>query len=193
LRTTITKEEIAGLKLEEFEGKIIEVPNDKSVQGAIEYLNQFNVLGFDTESRPSFRKGNTNSIALMQLAAEDVCILFRLNKLGFPKSLLQLLSNPDILKVGISVKDDFQAIRRKTDFFPAGFVDLQRMVTTVGIEDMSLQKIYAILFNKKISKRQRLSNWEANELTELQKKYAALDAWACLKIYNELCLTEKYT
>ena len=103
-----------------------------------------------------------------------------------PVPVEDFLVNDKILKIGLSLRDDFGAMRKRTDIKPANFLDLQNYVGQFGIEDASLQKIYAILFDKKISKGQRLSNWEADVLTEQQKKYAALDAWACLKIYNQL-------
>ena len=114
------------------------------------------------------------------------CFLFRLNRIGIPEALEEFLANEKVLKIGLSLRDDFGAMRKRTDIQPANFLDLQNYVGQFGIEDASLQKIYAILFNKKISKGQRLSNWEADVLSDAQKKYAALDAWACLKIYNQL-------
>ena len=122
----------------------------------------------------------------MQISTDEACFLFRLNRIGIPQPLEDFMVNDKILKIGLSLRDDFGAIRKRTDIKPANFLDLQNYVGQFGIEDASLQKIYAILFDKKISKGQRLSNWEADVLTEQQKKYAALDAWACLKIYNQL-------
>ncbi|MDL2222990.1 3'-5' exonuclease domain-containing protein 2 [Bacteroidales bacterium OttesenSCG-928-M11] len=190
---TITKEEISKFELEEFSGKIIVVESEEEADNAVVYLSTFPRLGFDTETRPTFKKGKSNEVALIQLATEEVCFLFRLNTIGFPNSLNQLLSNPDILKIGLSIKDDFSTIRRRISFTPQGFVELQTMAPQHGIDDISLQKMYALLFNKKISKNQRLTNWEAEVLTESQIKYAALDAWACLKIYDALCHTKKYS
>lgn len=185
---TITKEQLSQYPLEEFTGKISVIETPEEANEAVSYLSQFNILGFDTETRPAFKKGSTHRVALIQLATENkVCILFRLNKIGFPSSLVELLSNPNILKIGLSLKDDFLAMSRRMEFSPKGFLDLQKIVVKHDIADISLQKIYALLFNKKISKGQRLSNWESEILSESQKKYAALDAWACLKIYEELC------
>jgi ribonuclease D len=192
LGKSITKEEISLFPIEEFKGRIYEIKREEEIKEAVAYLSQFEMLGFDTETRPSFRKGNVNGVALVQLATDDICFLFRLNKIDFYPDLIQLLSNPAILKIGLSLRDDFQTIRRKMKFTPEGFVDLQKVVTLYDIDDCSLQKIYALLFSKKISKNQRLTNWEAEELTESQKKYAALDAWACLKIYEKLCLLKKF-
>lgn len=183
---TITKEEISLLEIEEFTGRIIVIDTEKDANKAIEYLLQFEAVGFDTETRPSFKKGTRYKISLMQISTDEACFLFRLNRIGIPQPLEDFMVNDNILKIGLSLRDDFGAIRKRTDIKPANFLDLQNYVGQFGIEDASLQKIYAILFDKKISKGQRLSNWEADVLTEQQKKYAALDAWACLKIYNQL-------
>ena len=183
---TITKEEISLLEIEEFLGRIIVIDTEKDTDKAVSYLSGFEAVGFDTETRPSFKKGTRYKISLMQISTDEACFLFRLNRIGIPQSLEDFLVNDKILKIGLSLRDDFGAIRKRTDIKPANFLDLQNYVGQFGIEDDSLQKIYAILFDKKISKGQRLSNWEADVLTEQQKKYAALDAWACLKIYNQL-------
>ncbi|MDR0614294.1 MAG: 3'-5' exonuclease domain-containing protein 2 [Dysgonamonadaceae bacterium] len=189
---TITKEEISGFSAEEFTGRIYVADNPVDSEKAVHYLSRFERLGFDTETRPSFTKGLHRSVSLVQLSTFDACFLFRLTGGGFPPALINLLSNPEILKIGLSLRDDFLSMSRRMKFSPRGFVDLQQIVRNYDIEDLSLQKIYAILFGKKISKNQRLTNWEAKELTEPQKKYAALDAWACLKIYEYLCPTKKY-
>lgn len=183
---TISKEEIAQLPMEEFTGRIITITTPSDADKAVDYLQRFSATGFDTETRPSFKKGQHYKISLMQIATEDTCFLFRLNYIDIPESLKSFLRSNDVLKIGLSLRDDFGAIRKRTDLTPANFLDLQNFVGKFGIEDASLQKIYAILFGKKISKGQRLSNWEAELLTDSQKKYAALDAWACLRIYNLL-------
>ena len=190
---SITKEEIAVFDTEVFNGRIFVIDTPDKVNQAVNYLLEFSNLGFDTETRPSFKKGNLNSVALIQLSTGERCYLFRLNRIGFSPSLIRLLSDAKIRKIGLSLKDDFTTMSRRMKFTPQGFVDLQKIVSEYNIADISLQKIYAILFQKKISKSQRLSNWEANELTEAQKKYAALDAWACLRIYEKLCPTNAFT
>ncbi|MDH6303954.1 ribonuclease D [Parabacteroides sp. PF5-5] len=183
---SITKEQMALLPVEEYKGRVIVVDTKKDASRAVEYLSKFTQVGFDTETRPSFKKGQRFKIALMQISTDEVCFLFRLNRIGIPADLEAFLSNKDILKIGLSLRDDFGAIKKRTDIEPANFLDLQNYVKQFAIEDASLQKIYAILFGKKISKGQRLTNWEADALSDSQKKYAALDAWACLKIYNQL-------
>jgi len=153
-------------------------------------------VGVDTETRPSFRKGAVNKVALLQVSTYDTCFLFRLNHLGLPDFLEEFLQN-DVLKIGLSLKDDFAMLRRRNQKDPrmGNWVELQDYVASFGIEEKSLQKIYALLFQEKISKSQRLSNWEADTLTEAQQLYAATDAWACVRIYQyleELCLSGKY-
>lgn len=183
---TITKELIAGLPVEQFPGRIIVLTTEKEANKAIDYLLKFPLVGFDTETRPSFKKGQTNKVSLLQVSTDDTCFLFRLNYMGFPSSVCEFFASKDVMKVGLSLRDDFNALRKRANIHPENYIDLQSVVGGFGIEDVSLQKIYAILFQKKISKGQRLTNWEADVLTDSQKKYAALDAWACLQIYKEL-------
>lgn len=183
---TITKEEISTLPVEEFAGRIIVIQTKAEADKAVEYLMKYNLVGFDTETRPSFKKGQYYKVSLIQISTDDTCFLFRLNYIGFPESLKQFMSSPEVTKIGLSLRDDFGALRKRSSVEPVNFIDLQSIVGSYGIDAASLQKIYAILFKKKISKGQRLSNWEADVLTEPQKKYAALDAWACLTIYKHL-------
>lgn len=183
---SITKETLSQFPPEEFLGRIITIDTLQDAEKAVSYLNRFQEVGFDTETRPSFKKGMHYKISLMQIATDEACFLFRLNRIGIPEVLEQFLANEAVMKIGLSLRDDFNSMRKRTDIAPMNFVDLQHFVGQFGIEDASLQKIYGILFQKKISKGQRLSNWEADVLTEAQKKYAALDAWACLRIYNYL-------
>jgi len=183
---TISKEQIASLPKAIFPGRIIVIQTKKESEKAAAYLEKYHTLGFDTETRPSFTKGTYRKIALMQLSTEDTCFLFRLNHIGIPESLSRLLINPDIKKIGLSLKDDFSAISKRMQLEPQNFIELQAFVKRFGIEDNGLQRIYAILFGEKISKGQRLTNWEADILSDAQLKYASLDAWACLRIYNKL-------
>lgn len=183
---SIAKEEIRELPVEAFEGIIEVVETLEQAETAVAELSRCQIIGFDTETRPSFKKGHSHKVALLQLSTEEVCYLFRLNLIGMPPFLLSLLKNEDIKKIGLSLRDDFSMLRKVAPFEPGGFVELQTFVKQFRITDMSLQKIYAILFNRKISKSQRLSNWEAMVLTDGQKKYAATDAWACVRIYNRL-------
>ena len=173
---------INSLPLVTFPGKIIVVLNEYEADRAVEYLLSCDVLGVDTETRPAFRKGNNHKVALLQVATRKECFLFRLNHLGLPKSLLRLLSNKQVPMVGLSWHDDLMSLHRREQFEPGWFIDIQDIIGNLGIVDKSLQKLYANLFGEKISKRQRLTNWEADVLTERQKEYAAIDAWACINL-----------
>ncbi|MFG6387330.1 MAG: 3'-5' exonuclease domain-containing protein 2 [Muribaculaceae bacterium] len=183
---SIDKETLGHLPVMTFPGEITVVDTPSVAHTALRALSRHKVVGFDTETRPSFRKGTRHKVALMQISTGDRCFLFRLNVLGISSELRAFLQNPSVTKVGLSLHDDFAAISRSEEFHPEGFVDLQAMVKEFGFGDISLQKIFAIVFGERISKGQRLSNWEAETLTEAQKAYAALDAWACLRLYYEL-------
>ncbi|HRF69023.1 MAG TPA: 3'-5' exonuclease [Muribaculum sp.] len=183
---SITKEQLSALPTVTYPGHIIVINTVEQAKSALETIRRFPVVGFDTETKPSFRKGRTNQVALMQFATEECCYLFRINKFGFPDELRDLIENPRITKVGLSLKDDFHVMHKLHDFQPAGFVDLQDLVKEFNILDCSLQKIYGIIFGERISKSQRLSNWEASTLSTPQQTYASIDAWACLKIYSHL-------
>lgn len=169
-----------------FTGEIITVETAANARSAIRYLTHQPIVGFDTETRPSFRKGKTHSVALIQLSTDDTCFLFRINKTGFMAPLRELLEMKSVKKIGLSTKDDFHGLLKLGEFTPGGFVELQDYVHHFGIIDASLQRIYAIIFGERIAKGQRLTNWEASELTAAQQHYAALDAYACLRIYRYL-------
>ncbi len=183
---TITKQQIAELEKEVFSGNIYIIDCKEDVEDAVAFLSTKSALGFDTETKPAFKRGQINNVALLQLSTENECFLFRLNKIGYPDLLEELICNHTVKKIGLSLRDDFAALSKRTGRKPENFIDLQLFVDKFGIEDNSLQKIYAIIFGKKISKNQRLSNWEAAELSPAQQSYAAIDAWACLRIYKHL-------
>lgn len=182
----ISKEELAALPVAEFSGAVKVIDSEEDVANAVETLRQENVLGFDTETKPSFKKGQSNNVALLQLSTSSLCFLFRLNRIGLPDNLKSLLEDSQIMKIGLSIHDDFHNLNKNYSLQPEGFIDLQSFVKDYKIADNSLAKIFAILFGKRISKGQRLTNWEAQTLTEHQQTYAALDAVACLDIYNFL-------
>lgn len=189
IKKTITKAEIAAMPKVQFPGRVFVVYTENDAEKAVAYLRNQRIVGVDTETRPSFKRGTTHKVALLQISTQDTCFLFRLNRIGMPDYLQEFLTS-DTLKVGLSLKDDFNSLRKREIVHPdkGNWVELQDYVRRFGIQDMSLQKIYANLFGKKISKSQRLSNWEADALSEGQKLYAATDAWACVEIYN--CLAE---
>ena len=183
---SIEKQVINQMQQVTFAGRIHIISAISQVKSAVAALRKFPVVGFDTETRPCFRRGERHPVALLQLSTPNDAFLFRLNKTGVTTPLKQYLEDDTCIKVGLSTTDDFHQIARMCDCRPAGFVELQQLVKKYSISDMSLQKIYAILFQRKISKGQQLTNWEAPQSTEAQQQYAAIDAWACLKIYEYL-------
>lgn len=186
IHRSIKKEALNEMPKESFDGKIHIVQTPWEAERAVTFLKQFSPLGIDSETRPSFTRGRYYNVSLLQISTETDCFLFRLNLIGLTLPVIQLLEDPHITKVGLSLKDDFMMLHKRAPFEPRSIVELQEFVRPFGIQDRSLQKIYAILFEKKISKSQRLSNWEAEELSKAQQYYAATDAWACINIYKKL-------
>lgn len=182
----IDKAAIQTLPVTFFEGEVIVVDKPEMVADAAAYLRQYTVLGVDTEARPSFKRGVHYPTALVQIATLERCYLFRLTHVGLPVEIAEIFANPNICKVGLAFKDDITGLRRRRDFKPANCVDLQSMVCKYGIMELGLQKIFAIIFGKKISKSQQLTNWENSHLTPEQARYASTDAWATLSIYLAL-------
>ena len=186
LKKSIGKEEIAHLPSFLYSGEIVVIEDPEQVNEVAGQLRSQVFLGFDTETRPSFHKGETHKVSLLQLATDEQVYLFRLNKCGFSLPLRQLLGDPRVTKIGVGIRDDIRNLRKSSIFAPAAFLDLQEYAPRFGIEDKSFSKLMAIIFGVKISKRQQTSNWEAAELTEAQIRYAATDAWGCLKMYQRL-------
>lgn len=182
---------IADLPVAQFEGRIVVVLTQSEAERAVDFLLSHPLLGLDTETRPSFQRGHQHQVALLQVSTADVCFLFRLNHTGLAPAIVRLLEDTTVTKVGLSWHDDLNSLHRLGDFKTGGFIDIQHLIQDIGIEDLSLQKIYANLFGLKISKRQQLSNWEADILSDKQKLYAATDAWACIKIYEEIVRLKK--
>ncbi len=189
----ITKEEVNQLPLKSFTGEITVVDKLEAIPHAIEKLRKAKVVGIDTETKPSFARGTSHKVSLVQISTIDHCFLFRLNKIDFPAELADFLADEDVKKIGLALRDDFNGLIRQRDFKPSNFIDLQTIVKSYGILELGLQKIFAIIFKGKISKSQRLTNWENAELTESQQIYAATDAWASLLIYLELKKNKKIT
>lgn len=191
IQSNITKEEVNQLPVVVFEGKITLVDELSNVQAAIQELNKATVVGIDTETKPSFSRGTHYKVSLVQIATVDHCFLFRLNKIGFPDTLSEFIANKNIKKIGLSLRDDLAGLNRQHKLKPNNCIDIQSIAKSYGILELGLQKIYAILFGQKISKSQRLTNWENIELTEQQQRYAATDAWASLQIYLRLMKERK--
>jgi ribonuclease D len=193
MSSIISKDEVNKLPVVLFEGGITMVDNPSAIEDAMIALRRCHIVGVDTETKPSFTRGIHHKVSLLQIATLDHCFLFRLNMIDFPPELGNYLADKKVKKIGLSLRDDLLALNKRYAFKPDGFIDIQSIAQSYGVLELSLQKIYAILFSKKISKSQRLTNWENPELTEQQIRYAATDAWASLQIYNQLMTQKKLT
>ncbi len=185
-RETISKEELAAMPVDAFHGTIRVIDSVQQVDGAVEEIRRQTVLGFDTETRPSFSKGHVNKVALLQLSDGNTAWLFRIQRVGLPQSLADILADPAIIKVGNAVGQDIATLCRVRPFAASSFVDLQQFTKQYGIQDNSLSKLSAIVLGFRLSKAQQLSNWESETLQPAQRLYAATDAWASLRIYQTL-------
>ena len=182
----ISGEDLKEYTLSWFRGEIVLVEDIETFKRVIPRLLSNTILGFDTETRPSFRKGRKNKVSLIQLATGDLACLFRINKIGIPEELIGLLANPEVIKAGVAIHDDIRFLKGVKKFIPSGFIDLQKFVKDYGIESSGLKKLAAIILGFRISKSQQVTDWEADSLTEAQQVYAATDAWVCYEIYSKL-------
>ena len=185
-QSTIDKEELKKLPLKAFPGTIHVVDTLAGMKKYLPVLKQEKVIGFDTETRPTFKKGKFNQISLVQFSTQFHAFLFRITSLNLPDEMIELFEDDSIKKVGAALHDDLIDLRKIRDFKAGGFLDLQKYVEAFGIENKGVAKLAGIVLGFRISKNQQLSNWDAESLTEAQKEYAATDAWVCLRIYNEL-------
>jgi ribonuclease D len=186
MQKTISKDDIKTLPLKQFEGPVVVVEDPRQVPDIVNKLERKDIIGFDTETKPSFKKGVSHDISLLQLSTEEEAYLFRLNVTGFNGALTSLLANPGVVKVGVGIRDDIRGLRQLNEFKPKGFIELQELAPQYGLDVLSLKNLAGLLLGIRVSKRQRLSNWEAEHLTEGQILYAATDAWAALEIYNKM-------
>jgi ribonuclease D len=187
IQKRITKEEVNNLPIGQFEGEIVLVNSLEQIDDMVEELSFHDLIGFDTETKPAFRKGVYNYVALLQLSTPEIAYLIRLNEIGLPKPIQRLMEDPDVLKIGAAVLDDLRALKKHAaDFKPAGFFDLNDELKKVGFENIGVRNLAAMVLNFRVSKSEQVSNWEAPELTEKQQLYAATDAWVCLEIYKKL-------
>lgn len=190
---TISNEQTAELPSARFDGHIVIVDREEQIEEVCRDLSQQSIIGFDTETRPSFKVGVTNKVALLQLSTPERCYLIRLCRTKLHNALLKILGNPNIIKIGADVLGDLRSLHALRHFRERGFIDLQHIASAWGIEEKSLRKMSAIVLGQRVSKAQRLSNWEASTLTPQQQQYAATDAWICIKIYEKLLATEPIT
>lgn len=185
--TKISKLEINELPQGQFEGDIVLVEKRDQVKEVLDDISNRSFIGFDTETKPTFRRGTFHQVALLQLANEDRAFLFRLNQIGLPGEVQEVLESKDIIKVGAAVLDDLRALKKlKPNFRPEKFFDLNEELKKVGFENVGVRNLSAMVLNMRISKAEQVSNWEASVLTERQKIYAATDAWACLEVFRKL-------
>lgn len=189
-REIITADEIAAYELSWFKGEIVVVEDLGTFYKVFPRLLGSKILGFDTETKPSFRKGKKNKVSLIQLSNGELACLFRINKIGIPDELANLLSDQNVIKTGVAIHDDIRFLKIVKKFNPAGFIDLQPFVKEFGIQSSGLKKLTAIILGFRISKRQQVTDWEAEQLTDAQQIYAATDAWVCREIYIKL-ISEK--
>jgi ribonuclease D len=185
-RENITIEEIKELELKWFEGEIFLIDNIEKFYSVLPRLKKSKLLGFDTETKPSFKKGKKNKVSLIQLADDKTAFLIRINKIGIPEKITEILSDPGIVKCGVAIHDDIKVLSGIRKFNPEGFVDLQPFVKNFGIDSSGLKKLAAIVLGFRISKRQQVTDWESDILSEAQLVYAATDAWVCYQIYKKL-------
>jgi len=182
----ITRDEINKLELKSYEGKVVLVSKLSVVISAINEIEKYPFVGFDTETKPTFKKGDVNQVSLVQIALPHKVFLIRINKTGLSKHIIDFLENRHINKVGISPRDDIQGLKLLGDFDPVSFIDLNTVVLKLGIKSQGLRKLTALILGFRISKTQQTSNWEKNILNDKQIKYAATDAWCCSEIYQKL-------
>ncbi len=183
-KESISNEELTEMPLKWFDGEIVVVDSRKKVKQAIEELSGLSMIGFDTETKPSFKKGVINKVALLQLSTKNRAFLFRINRIGLPREIVALLTDDKVKKPGVAIRDDIKGLQEFKKFKPGGFVELQDEAKEMGIQNFSLKKLAAIACGFRISKGQQLTNWEADSLTEAQQRYAATDAWASLEIFE---------
>ena len=185
IQNKVDKKIISTFPRVSFPGKIVVVLSAAEAERAVDYLLTQPVLGFDTETRPSFKKGVHHKCSLLQVSTADCCFLFRLNYIGMCPAVKRLLEDNTVTKVGLAWSNDAHGLQQLGEFKMGTFIDIQVMARKIGIEDQSLMKLYANVFGERISKREQLTNWERDVLEDSQKRYAAIDAWACVKLYKE--------
>jgi ribonuclease D len=186
-KKSITKEEVKQLQPGRFTGEVMVLDHNTGIPNeVVQEIKDCHILGFDTETRPSFKRGRVNKVALLQLATKKRAYLIRCSQLGLPGSITKLLQDPNIVKVGVAIREDLKALQKLNEFKPDGFIELQEFVNQFGIESNGLRGIAGIVLKRKISKSQQLSNWENDSLSDAQVQYAATDAWACHEIYRIL-------
>ena len=182
----LSRDDINAMPIDRYHGPVTVARDPETVAEACHTLSQEKVLGFDTETRPSFRKGESYDPSLIQLAGAKRVYLFPLPHGRVPDPLKRLLGNPDIIKAGVALDFDLKQLKAMDDFEPAGFVTLEPMARALRIKNQGLRGLAAALLGFRISKRAQCSNWSRTELTDAQIIYAATDAWISRELYLKL-------
>lgn len=183
---SITKDEIMELPLSSYTGKVVIAYTEEQIASAMMEINRSKVVGFDTEARPTFKKGQTRNVSLIQVATDEKVFLLRIKQSGLTDDLIAFLENEDLIKVGIGLEDDYNLLRRLRGFQPGGFLDLNPQMKELGAASIGARNLAAMILEIRISKSAQTSNWENEVLSQKQIRYAATDAWICLEIYNKL-------
>lgn len=179
----ITPGQINALPLYRYNGQVILIEDDTEARRAISDLERETVLGFDTESRPSFEKGRSFPVALVQLAAANKAYIFRLGALSDLNWFPRLFSVGHLVKAGVGVGQDVAKLREQHPFEPAGFVDIAHLAARLGVKNRGIRGLAALFFGVRVSKSMRRSNWDRIRLSSQQITYAATDAWLCRELY----------
>ena len=182
----VSKDEIKNYSIEKFTGKIHVIEKENDVLAAYSFLKKQKILGFDTESKPTFKKGVSSKVSLIQFSTKDQAFLFRINKIGFNEKLIDIISDKKIKKIGIAIFDDIKALQKIKSFESNSIVDLNQLALNLGFESIGAVKLSILILGFAISKSVRLSNWERENLSISQLEYAATDAWICNMIYKKL-------
>jgi len=182
----VSKDEIKNYSIEKFTGKIHVIEKQNDISEAYSFLKKQKILGFDTESKPTFKKGVSSKVSLIQFTTEDQAFLFRINKIGFNEKLIDIISDKKIKKIGIAIFDDIKALQKIKSFESNSIIDLNHLALNLGFESIGAVKLSILILGFAISKSVRLSNWERKNLSISQLEYAATDAWICNMIYKKL-------
>lgn len=182
----LTRDQINQLPLHRYDGVVRLIGSDEDLAQTIPSLSKEKLFGFDTETRPTFKKGKSYLPSLLQLAGQKAVYIFQLRNLTFPNALIDILSNPKIKKAGVALDFDIKELQKISPFTPASFVELGKLASECGIGNKGLRGLAACVLGFRISKGVKTSNWERNDLTKAQIRYAATDAWVSREIYLKL-------
>ena len=180
----VSKEDVQKYPLIDFNGRIHLIENLKDASRCFKKIAKASIIGFDTETKPSFKRGVHYDVSLVQLSVDNDVYLFRINKIGLVQELIDVFNNPDVVKIGIDIKNDLLGLQKIKKFNPLNFIDLNQLAKKNNFQSIGAVKLTIMLLGFRISKKQRLSDWSLDVLTDQQKHYAAIDAWICPKIFN---------